>query len=340
MRFRAQRVHKAKTFPPDRPEHGLLMRIADSQRPIVQANLVKGLTKFQSRVDLNEVLEAVNAGEISKLDRIVPYEFLAEDLKELEVIHQRGIIKGGEESQAFFKRSISRAIPTVNAGQFAFDADNPAVQAIIRSRTANLVINIEGSTRNTLKEITEEAIRRGMPPRETAKLVRRTVSLTPRQALAVQRFQEKVVMGDTGALTAFQRNSVRRTLRQRGPLEAGQLDELRVSQLDRVVDEYSARQLQLRAETIARTETFDAVNQGQLAVWQQAADQGLYDRNTAMKEWVVTADDRLCPICRPLQGVKVPMDELFPQVFLQAPPAHPRCRCFMAIVFGEESEVA
>lgn len=87
-----------------------------------------------------------------------------------------------------------------------------------------------------------------------------------------------------------------------------------------------------RAQTIARTETMTASNQGQLEAWEQAKEAGLLSGGE-QKEWIVTPDDRLCPICEPMDGVNVGLDEKFVVngEELDGPPAHPNCRCTIAL---------
>ena len=87
-----------------------------------------------------------------------------------------------------------------------------------------------------------------------------------------------------------------------------------------------------RAETIARTETITASNQGQILAWEQAKEEGLLGGNEK-KVWIVTPDDRLCPICEPLDGVTVGFSETFDVEgeALEGPPAHPNCRCAVGL---------
>ena len=68
-----------------------------------------------------------------------------------------------------------------------------------------------------------------------------------------------------------------------------------------------------------------AVHQGQREVWEQAVEDGLLDAGMK-RTWIVTADDRLCPICEPLDGETADLDGLFAGEF-EGPPAHPNCRC-------------
>ena len=88
-----------------------------------------------------------------------------------------------------------------------------------------------------------------------------------------------------------------------------------------------------RADVIARTETMRASNEGQREAWDQAVEDGLLTGDEK-QEWIVTPDDRLCPICEPLDGEQVTLGEKFNVngEDLDGPPAHPNCRCTLGIV--------
>jgi hypothetical protein len=94
--------------------------------------------------------------------------------------------------------------------------------------------------------------------------------------------------------------------------------------IDKAVDRYSNRKIRERAETIARTETMTILNAGVELAWDQGMDQGYFDGIDMERVWIVTPDERLCPICEPMTNVSVPYGEDFP---IDGPPAHPRCRC-------------
>lgn len=74
-----------------------------------------------------------------------------------------------------------------------------------------------------------------------------------------------------------------------------------------------------RAELIASTETTRA--------WGQAAlDVGTELDVIKGHIWLTARDERVCPICAPLNGQFAPKGGVFPGGF-SYPPAHPRCRC-------------
>jgi SPP1 gp7 family putative phage head morphogenesis protein len=87
-----------------------------------------------------------------------------------------------------------------------------------------------------------------------------------------------------------------------------------------------------RAELIARTESMRAANEGQQQLWDQAVEAGVLT-GTEKQEWITTPDDRLCPICEPLDGQQVGLDEMFDAdgEEIEGPPAHPNCRCTVGL---------
>lgn len=78
-----------------------------------------------------------------------------------------------------------------------------------------------------------------------------------------------------------------------------------------------------RAELIGVTETTAA---------HSAAERGVIDLHNRftgrilLAHWVTEHDERVCPICRPLDGQP---EYLWRERFTLGPPAHARCRCYM-----------
>lgn len=88
-----------------------------------------------------------------------------------------------------------------------------------------------------------------------------------------------------------------------------------------------------RAERVAVTEVTRIYAEGNQLAWRAT---GLVSHN----RWNTARDERVCPICAPLHGMVV---ELGANGFttqggigITAPPAHPRCRCWLAPVVSEE----
>jgi hypothetical protein len=105
-------------------------------------------------------------------------------------------------------------------------------------------------------------------------------------------------------------------------LETGDFKELRDEILAAVGDV-------ARAERIARNEPMVAVHEGQRAAWNQAVEEGLLPE-TAVREWIVVGDDKVCPICEGLEGKTAALGEEYEEG-IEGPPAHVMCRCSESI---------
>lgn len=102
---------------------------------------------------------------------------------------------------------------------------------------------------------------------------------------------------------------------------------------------YAAKQHRYRAYNIARTELAFAYNQGVYFGTKQAQEAGYMGE--VVKVWSTADDERVCPLCGPMDGKEIPLDDDFdfktklagPQnpTIRKAPPLHPSCRCTMYV---------
>lgn len=83
-----------------------------------------------------------------------------------------------------------------------------------------------------------------------------------------------------------------------------------------------------RAQLIAHHEVMLAVHEGQREAWRQATDAGLLT-GTERPVWIVTGDEKVCPICEKLEDQTRELDGKYETEDgeFDGPPAHPRCRC-------------
>jgi hypothetical protein len=82
-----------------------------------------------------------------------------------------------------------------------------------------------------------------------------------------------------------------------------------------------------RAALIATTEITRAYATGQAEAGAALKEQ--YPDVRVVKTWFTNNDDRVCPICGPLNGEEVDEDEEFAGEF-DGPPGHPGCRCWVS----------
>jgi len=101
--------------------------------------------------------------------------------------------------------------------------------------------------------------------------------------------------------------------------------------IDNLVNRYTNRALLGRAEGLSRTEVMEALNDGVREEWEDRKDRGEIDDSLVM-EWIVTPDDRLCPLCEALEGETAEIGEDFSE---EGPPRHPNCRCTVGLVERE-----
>lgn len=185
-----------------------------------------------------------------------------------------------------------------NPGLFRFDDAIEAAVKVAKEQAAARVTEINATTTANLRVLITEAIRDEVTPAEAADSIASLVGLTSAQSKALENYRAK--------------------------LEEGGLSPEKIREQ---AEDYADELLTQRAESIARTEIMESLNDGMQESWYAAQEEGYLSPN-ATKEFIVTPDDALCPQCEPYDGVQVLLTEEFPE---GDPPLHPRCRCTLAI---------
>ena len=111
--------------------------------------------------------------------------------------------------------------------------------------------------------------------------------------------------------------------------EAGVSDDEVLARTKKHGQRYGNKLRRARARMIARTEIAYAQNRGMYDTLIKANADGVLGAS-AQKEWLTGPTD-VCEICRPMAGQKVPLKSPFNVGgnFVDYPPAHPNCRCFI-----------
>ncbi len=202
---------------------------------------------------------------------------------------------------------------------FIFDAASPEAVRVAKLVAAKLVREVSNETRIAIRQAIVSMLQDQRLPIEAAREILGTLS------------SQGIRVGGVAGLTRKQRAAVRNF---RDNLQNIGMNPTLVAAKTR---KFAEKMLRDRASNIARTETMNALNTGQLEAWKQQQKSGLLAKN-ASKEWIVTPDDRLCQICAPLDGEIVPINKQF-SIGVDAPPAHPRCRCSHGVAdpFGERT---
>jgi SPP1 gp7 family putative phage head morphogenesis protein len=149
-------------------------------------------------------------------------------------------------------------------------------------------------------ELTRTGLLEGLHPNELAKRIRPLVGLTQRHAKQLARLDQSLAAANT-------------------PKE----------KRERILNSTAARMIRQRAQTIAQTELATAFNYGVLQSFAEAVAQtGIQ----AVKVYRTARDELVCPICAPMDGQRVDVNDTFPAAlpdsdFTRFPPLHINCRC-------------
>lgn len=184
------------------------------------------------------------------------------------------------------------------AARITFDIRNPRAEAWIRDNSSRLVTDIIDQQRDAIQIVLERGLSRGAHPRTTALDIagrinrqtgRRTggiVGLNSQQAQYVTNMRAQLASGDPSDMADYF-SRVRRDRRFDGVVRRAIAEGRPVSDADinRIAARYSDRLLQLRAETIARTETINALNAARDEAWAQAIEAGDVQPQNVYKIW-------------------------------------------------------
>lgn len=182
----------------------------------------------------------------------------------------------------------------------AFDVTNPQAVAWARQHSAQLVTAVSDETRKGIQSVVTRTIELGLPPADAAKRIQGLVGLNARQAAALEGFRSRLPADMAPATAARQ------------------------------VDQYGAKLLRQRAQTIARTEIMSALNVGQRLLWGQAVEADELDPDAMERVWIVTEGELgahpVCDDCAAMDGETAPIDGTYLDG-VEGPPLHPNCRC-------------
>ncbi len=331
---RAAQEFERTEEPPQEPSWKAIHRAADDNVDAVASVVASALESVREALDV-EALE----GALGSADRSgavgIARAAVGAMTQQQEAIAQAllgTLIAGGNAAAGVLNRATNLRAAQA---QMVFDEDNPKAVLWAESRAAALIqeetagISITTATLVALREEISAALSQGVPPGEAARQIRQVVGLTSGQAQAVATLREELLGADPGSLvTRFgPREGVRETagFRARIP-EAGATEEW----IETRLAQYRGMQLNLRARTIARTETIAASNAGQQQLWEQARDSGLL-RADQQRQWSDTSDERVCVECEAMDGQRARIGQPYGNGVI-GPPLHASCRCAEILV--------
>ncbi|PSJ60747.1 phage minor head protein [Pseudaminobacter soli (ex Li et al. 2025)] len=232
-----------------------------------------------------------------------------------------------------------------------FDTRNVRAEDWLRDHSGQLITNIVDDQRIAIRTAMVSGLERGLNPRSTAlDIVGRInrvsgvreggiIGLTAQQERFAASYLEDLLSGDPARMRSTLDRARRDKRFDRSVMKA--INEGRSVDAElagRMVGRYRDRLLQLRGETIARTETMAALNESQMEAMRQAVDGGV-DPTTIVKVWHSAHDNRVRDSHREMHGQEVGLNGKFisPSGAMLAYPGDPsapaneiiNCRCWM-----------
>lgn len=278
-----------------------LSKLVNKHGPIVQASLTKGIRSFKGKADFQALVKATEKGTLTdkQVDKLFPWDDLSENLQEVDGKLKTATVAASTSSE--------QIMPTIIKPLFRFDTTNPRINKFISKRTGTMVKEVTNETRKAVKSMVKASFDGGLPPRKGAKLIQDSIGLTERQGKSLVNFQidleKKGIKGDK----LLKRVSSRR---------------------DKMIRD--------RTRMIARTETQNAINQGQQEIWNQASEQGLVDAEKTKKRWITFIQPSSAEGCILMDGTEVGLNDLWPYPdgrLLEVPSdAHPNCNCLFEVI--------
>ena len=289
---------REKQRPSSRDLHAL-QRLADRLAPGLRKRFLDAVRQSRAAIDLERLAAAIEANSLSRAEAAAALAEWPERFGGLAADLRAGFHIGAQLAIRDLARSrIDLRFDLVN--QHAIDHAERQVIKIVKPFTDD--------AKEVIRQQVTLGVRGGQTPDEIARAIKDRIGLNPQRVQALETFTQKLIeRGVEGEALA------RRIARREEAL------------------------LRDRAETIALTEGHRAAAAGHLETYQEAVRQGLLEKDSTVKVWLLTWDEALCDACEAMDGVAVPLDEPFAvdvdgrpvvNVFgepMDEPDMHPRC---------------
>ena len=203
--------------------------------------------------------------------------------------------------------------PTQITSNLVFNRIDEKAVAWAREHSSELVRNITQEFRESIRSTISDGLAGNLTVPQMASRIKQNLPLLPR---------------DRGAVDNFRQRNFERFM------QGGMSEEKARAKADAKAERYANKLTRRRAQTIARTEMVASSNAGKEAGWEAGVEGGYID-NDSQKEWI--AEPNACEICKPLDGMVIPWQAEFPDLGT-TPPAHPNCRCTVAMLPPDYAE--
>lgn len=289
-----------------------------SQDPIIRKAFLEAFDDIRDGVDIQAVARALERGDIEAAVRAMNLDPAAFRLFERAI------------TDAYAAGGIAtiEALPILRAADglrvvVRFDVRNFRAESWLRDHSSKAITNIIYDQERGIRQALVSGLERGVNPRTTAldivgRLDRTTgkrqggiIGLTSHQEHYVDNARAELLSGDTSMLRNYLTRERRDARFDSHVLRAINGEAIDADTVSKMVGRYSDSLLQLRGETIARTETMVALNAARAEAMQQAIDSGAVRADQVTKVWRSAGDNRVRETHRDMNGQTVRINEKF-----------------------------
>lgn len=276
---------------PNKAERLYLLKV-----PEIRDAFLDAVAEIVDRAVLSEMIKAIEAGDFETLYEMTGITPAVFDniLTEIENVYATAGQYAVESWPKVVKTSVGMFIP-------AFNMRNASVERELSAFSSEFITNITDEIKENMRTMLTEGASRGANPRSTAlNIVGRIDPVTKKRVggiIGLSRNQVKWVVDVRKYLERLDKTYLEMGLRDKRfdgivqkAIEAGKpLSDEKITQ---IVTAYEQRALKYRADTIARTETLQAINRAETMAITQALEEGKITKNMVRKWWDDTGDMR------------------------------------------------
>ena len=273
----------------NQPSKRKYLRELDRLEPALRKEYFRWVASRVESISVSDLERMVRSGDVEGIVELIDVDQTIGEVTE----QIRDTYKAGGQFEA-------------PATQVEFNMRNPRAEAWLASDSSRFVTNITEGERANVQRAVAGGMERGQNPRQTAlDIVGRRSGVTGRrkggliglsgpQGEAVEAARSQLSSGDPSEMRKYL-NKQRRDKRYDAMVKRAIRDgrPLTKAEVNKIVGRYSDRLLQLRGETIARTESVHAFNAAREESWQQAYQSGKTDPRYVTKTWSATMDNKV-----------------------------------------------
>jgi hypothetical protein len=320
-------------------------QLLSAYEPKLAAAFREAIEEIRSSIVLARVIERLERGDVNGAVEAMQIE--PEAFSALQIALQEAFNAGGTNAVGELPKVMD---PQGNRVIWRFGVRNPVAEAILRELSSTMVTHITDDQREGIRQALEQGLARGANPRSTALDVvgrqnrvtgRRegsVIGLTRYQIEFIERARVHLASGDPELMKNYFELKTRdkrfdRTIM--AAIKAGK--PVTGEALTKIIGRLRDKNLLLRGEMLARTETMMALSSARDEAMRQQIAAGKVQVQDVTKVWRSAGDNRVRHTHRVLNGKSIGMDEVFqsPSGALLRFPGDPRapiseisgCRC-------------